>query len=164
MIFTGTFQNKIDAKGRVSVPAPFRTLIQASPSRQMALFPSLRFEGALEGMTGDLLNAIAQQTGVAKGNLVTKARPNPYSLIFRSSHSLHIDDAGRISLPDTLVTKAGLERTAVFTGEGHSFILWSPAAYEAQMAADMAALAENPNAEEFEIDFAAAAASMAGAA
>ena len=152
MIFTGTYENKVDAKGRVSVPAPFRALISGSASRELALFPSFRFS-CLEGMSFDTLTALSQQAGVSQVNLFEASRPNRFSLLFRSTQRLHIDDAGRVSLPDSLITQAGLSKTAVFTGEGHSFLLWSPEAHAAQVQADMAALAAESEAD-LSVDFA----------
>ena len=155
MIFTGTFENKIDAKGRVSVPAPFRALISTSVSREIALFPSFRFS-CLEGMSFDTLTALSRQADVSRVNLFTKAKPNRFSILFRSTQRLNIDDAGRVSLPDSLISQTRLSQTAIFTGEGHSFLIWSPEAYADQIQADMEALA-NEGEEGFAVDFALAA-------
>ena len=157
MIFTGTFENKVDAKGRVSIPAAFRALIQASKSRQISLFPSFRFT-CLEGMSLDMLTALASQN--ARVNLFAKAKTNPYSILFRSALTLSIDEAGRITLPEVLIEKAKLSGKAVFTGEGHSFKVWSPHAYTAQMDQDLASLAEGEMLDMLEADFAAAAAEV----
>jgi len=155
LIFTGTFENKVDAKGRVSIPAPFRALIKASKSGQIALFPSFRYNG-LEGMSLDMLTALASQNAAV--NPFAKGKTNPYSVLFRSALTLGIDDAGRITLPDSLISRAALTGKAVFTGEGHSFLVWSPEAHQAQMAEDLAALAEGEGLDMLEADFAAAAA------
>ena len=140
MIFLGTFENRMDAKGRISFPAAFRALIHRSASREIALFPSFRYDNALEGMPAETLTAMADQQEVAEVDLFTKAKANRYSILFRTTHRLSIDDAGRINLPDSFVAHAGLEKSVVFSGEGHSFVLWSPAVHSAQMATDLAAL------------------------
>ena len=44
--FIGTFVNKIDAKGRISVPASFRTVVQARGLTGVALYPSLTDDDA----------------------------------------------------------------------------------------------------------------------
>lgn len=157
MIFTGTFENKVDAKGRVSIPAAFRALIQSSKSRELALFPSFRFS-CLEGMSFDLLSALARQG--SKVSLFAKGKANPYSILFRSTQRLNIDDAGRITLPDSFIERAGLNKTAVFTGEGHAFQIWSPEAQAQQAAEDMAALEATGDLDALEADFAAAAAEV----
>ena len=41
-VFVGTFENKIDRKGRVSVPAPFRTILQTNGHQQFMAFRSFR--------------------------------------------------------------------------------------------------------------------------
>ena len=158
MIFTGTFENKVDGKGRVSVPAAFRALIQESKSGELAIFPSFRFQ-CLEAMSFDMLAALARQT--PKANLFSKARTNPFDLLFRATHRFHIDDAGRITLPEALIAKAGISGKAIFTGEGHSFQIWSADAYAIQVSEDEATLADLESLEAFEADFAAAALEIA---
>ena len=158
MIFTGTFENKVDAKGRVSIPAAFRALIQGTPSGELALFPSFRLN-CVEGMAFDMLAALSRQAG--KVSLFSKTKANPFSILFRQTHRLHLDDAGRITLPEALIAKAGLKKTAVFTGEGHAFQIWSPAAHQAQIDQDMADLAALSDLDDLESDFAAAAERMA---
>ena len=160
LIFTGTFENKVDAKGRVSIPAAFRALIQGSASGELALFPSFRFP-CLEGMSFDMLSALSKQAG--KVSLFSKGKPNPFSILFRSTLRLHIDDAGRITLPEVMIKKANLGKTAVFTGDGHSFQIWSAEAHATQMAQDMADLADFDDLDALESDFAAAAAEVMGA-
>ena len=139
MIFTGTYENKVDAKGRVSVPAAFRALIQGSKSAELAIFPSLRFD-CLEAMSVDMLTALTRQ--MPKTSLLKKTRPTRFSQLLRSTQRFHIDDAGRITLPDSLIAKAGMDGKAVFTGDGYSFQIWSDAAHLAQLRQDELALAE----------------------
>ena len=107
-------------------------------------------------MNFDLLSALARQG--SKVPLFAKGRANPYSILFRSTHRLNIDDAGRITLPDSFIERAGLTKTAVFTGEGYSFQIWSPEAQAQQATDDMASLEASGDLETLETDFAAAAA------
>ena len=157
MIFTGTYENKVDGKGRVSVPAAFRALIQGSKSAELAIFPSLRFD-CLEAMSVDMLTALTRQ--MPKTGLLSKARPTRFSQLLRATQRFHIDDAGRITLPESLIERAGLVGKAVFTGDGYSFQIWSAPAHAAQLAEDKAALDEMDG-DEFEVDFAAAAMELA---
>ena len=161
MIFTGEAQNKVDTKGRTSVPAPFRTLITSSPSRELAVFPSFRYK-ALEGMTFDMLIALTQQDGAAEVNLF-KRKANRFAPLLRATHRMHIEETGRITLPANLLAFAGIEQTAVFTGEGNSFLIWSPEAHAEQAAEDMAAAMSGDEEDEgFIVNFAAAAARARG--
>ncbi len=158
MIFTGTFENKVDGKGRTSVPAPFRSIITSSPSKELALFPSFRYN-ALEGMTFDMLAAITQQSGASEVNIF-KATPNKFAPLLRATHRMHIEETGRITLPANLLSHAGIATTAVFTGEGHSFLIWSPEKFAQQAVSDIAPVTEAN--EGFVVDFAAAASSVQG--
>ena len=64
--FFGTFVNKVDAKGRVSVPAPFRAVIQARGQQSVALHPSL-FEPCLEGAGFDRLRELLAHVPLRDG-------------------------------------------------------------------------------------------------
>src|SRR5262245_46905807 len=57
--FIGTFVNKIDAKGRISVPASFRAVVQARGLSGVALYPSLIGEKCIEGCGLDHIEKLA---------------------------------------------------------------------------------------------------------
>ena len=66
--FFGTFVNKLDGKGRVSVPAPFRAVIQGRGLTSVAVHPSL-FEACLEGAGFDRFENLEQQIAEKKQQL-----------------------------------------------------------------------------------------------
>src|SRR5690348_251123 len=102
--FFGTFVNKVDAKGRVSVPAPFRAALQARGLTSVAIHPSL-FETCLEGAGFDRFENL-------EGQISDSFTPTPGNdaaeLIMAELRELPLDGDGRIVLPDEFIAKANL--------------------------------------------------------
>lgn len=121
--FIGTFINKIDAKGRISVPAPFRTSLQSKGLTGVALFPALTGE-CIEGCGIDRIEA-----------LVESMRDDPLPsidddaiahLIVGSARETPFDAGGRIVLPEDFIAKANLTDKGAFVGKGRTFQIWEP--------------------------------------
>ncbi len=125
-LFLGRFDNKLDRKGRVSVPAPWRTALAQQSFLGVVAFPSPT-SAAIEGCdiermerlaeSIDQLNPFAQDADVLNGMIMTR------------SHQLAFDGDGRIVLPEDLVTHAGLDGIAMFAGKGRTFQIWNPDRY-----------------------------------
>ena len=122
--FFGTFTNKIDSKGRLSVPAPFRAVIQARGRTSVAIHPSL-FEPCLEGAGTDRFEKLL--SGVADG-FVSTPGDEAAELIMEDLRELPFDGEGRIVLPAEFIAKASLKDQAAFVGRGWKFQIWEPAA------------------------------------
>ena len=124
--FVGKFLNKIDKKGRVSVPALWR--------------PKLLGEG-FSGIVAQLSNGYNSLDGYSKNYLeryqdwLDKQDPlmegSEYeaTLIFGSS-MLPFDREGRVLLPELIRKKAQLENDALFVGMGRKFRIWEPSSFE----------------------------------
>lgn len=122
--FFGTFVNKVDAKGRISVPAPFRAVIQGRGLASVALHPSL-FDPCLEGAGFDRFENLLSGFTDA---FVPSARDEAAELIMEELRELPLDGDGRIVLPDEFIAKAKLKDQAAFVGRGWKFQIWEPAA------------------------------------
>jgi MraZ protein len=132
--FFGTFINKLDAKGRVSVPAPFRAAIQARGLTSVAIHPSL-FDNCLEGAGFDRFeNLDAQITDT----FVSTAGNDAADLIMGELRDLPLDGEGRIVLPAEFIAKANLKDQVAFIGQGRKFQIWEPAALDAVKRAKLA--------------------------
>ncbi|HCX14161.1 MAG TPA: division/cell wall cluster transcriptional repressor MraZ [Rhodospirillaceae bacterium] len=120
--FFGTFTNKIDSKGRVSVPASFRGVIAGRGLTSVALHPAL-FESCLEGAGFDRFeNLLSGFTD----SFVHPVRDEAAELIMEELRELPLDGDGRIVLPDEFIAKARLKNQATFVGRGWKFQLWEP--------------------------------------
>jgi MraZ protein len=122
-LFLSTFVNKVDRKGRVSVPATFRsTLATHRHPNQLVLIPSFKFE-ALDGTGSDHLTEMME--GLSTLDQYSNRRDD-LALVFAESRSLQIDGEGRIVLPDELKDHARISDEVAFVGLGTMFQLWEP--------------------------------------
>lgn len=132
-LFTGTYENKVDKKGRVSLPAPFRDRLSGGPERVFYIFPAPSCEGLEAGDEAymeRIAEAIEDQAEVfsveedALGQIIADALPVQY------------DSTGRFILPKRFLDHTGIDETALFVGKAKRFQIWNPVAY-----ADHAAIA-----------------------
>ena len=122
-LFLSTFVNKVDRKGRVSVPATFRSALQAHRHpNQVVLIPSFKYE-ALDGTGSDHLAEMME--GLSTLDQYSDRRDD-LSLVFAESRSLLMDAEGRIVLPDELKDHAHIGEEVAFVGLGTMFQLWEP--------------------------------------
>lgn len=130
-LFLSRFDNKIDRKGRVSVPAPYRAILASEPFGGIYAFPSLA-QPAVEACGAARMEMLA-----ASVNELPPFSPERVAMgtaIFERSHQLPFDPEGRILLPPALIEAAGLSELATFVGAGDHFYVWQPEAYEAHLA------------------------------
>jgi len=132
-LFIGTHQNKLDAKGRVSIPAQFRSVLkkmshagEGAPVATMYLRPSHQ-NACIEGWTE--LGFEALSAPVAEGyNLFSPEHEDFVLALFGDACLMDTDKEGRIMLPDALLAHAGLTDGVVFIGTRNTFQIWEPAA------------------------------------
>jgi MraZ protein len=122
-VFFGTFENKVDRKGRVSVPAPFRQALARSSFQGIIARPSYRSLG-IEACDLEFMEQL--NDSVAATDLYSDAHEDLAFTIFAEAHQLSFDGEGRILLPPALVEHAGIADRAGFVGMGSSFQIWEP--------------------------------------
>ena len=125
--FMGTHVNKLDAKGRVSIPAPFRAGLRAGADDGggLVLRPSHN-QPCIEAWPIAAFAALA--TPIEQLDVFSEERDDLVAALYADAFPLEADKEGRIVLPDTLVAHAGLSDTAVFMGLGRTFQIWEPVA------------------------------------
>ncbi|MEM1151170.1 MAG: division/cell wall cluster transcriptional repressor MraZ [Pseudomonadota bacterium] len=132
-MFVSTYESVIDAKGRVSVPAPFRSALGGGS--RIFLWPALDRSKCLEG-GGEELMAMYRQT-ISRLPLQSRQRKALTLAIVSRSADLKMDDPGRVKIPEDMLAAVGIADRMVFVGALESFQIWSPeaySAYEAEMA------------------------------
>lgn len=134
--FLGTHQNRLDAKGRVSVPAPFRTALKARSeanggATQLVLRPSHQHP-CIEAWPAGEFDALAEPLN--RIDLFSQAHDDLAASLYADAFPVEADKEGRIVLPDNLVAYAGLSDTVVFMGLGRVFQIWEPGAAERRRA------------------------------
>src|SRR3989338_4288918 len=124
-LFLSTYSNKIDKKGRVSVPVSFR--LYSKEDRSLIVVPSFE-EGYLLGGDFDYFQSLSSRL-LEKSSHDLNAQ-DLASIIFSKAHILHLDPEGRTSLPLSLLGQAGIDTEITFVGKGDTFELWSPKNWE----------------------------------
>lgn len=125
-LFLSTFVNKVDRKGRVSVPATFRAAIKDQSFMGIVAFRSYR-ENAIEACAIDRMERMSDS--VDDMDLFSDEQDDLASTIFADAHQLPIDGDGRIILPPALTEHAGITDLAAFVGRGGTFQIWNPDAF-----------------------------------
>ena len=128
-LFTYTFVNKVDRKGRVSVPASFRNELARQSFNGVAVYPSIDGTKSLTGCEEEVLRQWSDNYRADDpfDTVSTKKRMR----LFSSVQRLPLDADGRVLLPSELLAHAGITTHAAFVGMGHEFQIWDPATFEA---------------------------------
>jgi MraZ protein len=131
-LFLSTYVNKVDRKGRVSVPATFRsTLATNREPNLVVLLPSNR-SPALDGTGSDYVEEMKDR--LEAFDQFSDEHEN-ISLLFADAHPLTMDGEGRIVLPEPLKEHAQITSDVAFVGLGAMFQLWEPGRYSEHRAA-----------------------------
>lgn len=139
-LFLSTFVNKIDRKGRVSVPATFRAALTRSPFEGVVLYRSL-LQPAIVGCD---LEYMERHSGeVDEIASLNDPRQALSAAILADSRQLPFDPEGRILIPADLLAHAGITDRAAFVGRGKTFQIWEPDAFEAHNAKALAMVRQN---------------------
>ena len=121
-MFKGTYRHRIDAKGRLPVPAVFRRGLDAGSvvltllDQCLAAYPAVQWRRL-------------EQQLAALPVLGRQARSLTRLLLSRACDCA-LDTQGRILVPPALRAAAGLEREAVLIGALDRFEVWRPEAWE----------------------------------
>ena len=120
-MFLGTHTPRLDDKGRLALPARFRSeldgglVIAKGQERCLFVFTVAEFDRLTEGMRGP----------------VTDKRLRSYSRVFFASASHEIPDGqGRITIPAPLRQYAGLEKDCVVIGANTRVEVWDAANWQ----------------------------------
>jgi len=130
--FVSTFTNKIDAKGRVSIPAAFRAVLERDGyAGGIYCYPSLDAP-ALDAGGERLAKKI---DGLLAGLPDYSDERDELSVaLYGDVQILSLDGDGRIVLPDGLRAHAGLQASVTFVGLGDKFQMWAPEQFEERRA------------------------------
>lgn len=121
-MFVSTYEGAIDAKGRVSIPAPFRAALGGSS--RVFIWEAPDGSGSLEG-GGEELMELYRDT-LAELPLQSPIREAIVTCIIAGSADLKIDETGRVKLPEDLCQAAELDGKIRFSGQMDSFRIWNP--------------------------------------
>ena len=121
-VFLSTFENKVDRKGRVSVPSSFRNVLSQQKSTGIILYPSFKHP-CLEGSGDERIQEIVSSIDAID---VFSDEAENLQTILADAKQVSVDSDGRVILPHEFVVHAGISDVASFVGLGKSFQIWSP--------------------------------------
>jgi len=115
-MLVGTFEHRLDAKGRLVIPARFREELGSSVvasfgiDRCVSIYSQRSWEGILERL---------HNLPYSKGKTRDLVR-----VLLASAHEVPIDPAGRILLPQSLRDQAGIEQEVSINGVLDHIEVW----------------------------------------
>jgi MraZ protein len=122
-LFLSSYENRLDTKGRVSVPASFRASVVNEKFAGVVLFRSFT-HNCIEGMPMSRMEQMA--TATDKMGVFDSGLDDLTAMLFADARELAFDVTGRIVIPADMLKHAGITDTAVFVGRGNSFQIWNP--------------------------------------
>jgi transcriptional regulator MraZ len=125
-LFLSTFVNKVDRKGRVSVPATFRTALAGQTFNGIITFRSFKLP-ALEASGIDRMEEMSARIDALAE---FSEERDALASLFADAQQLAFDGEGRIVLPEMLCQHAGISEAAAFVGLGKTFQIWEPGRFE----------------------------------
>jgi MraZ protein len=126
-MFLSTYENKLDKKGRVSVPASFRSYLSSLGYNGVICYPSFNNQ-SIEACSQDRIEKLSNT--IDSLNPFEEKRDFFATSILSESISLQFDSEGRISLSSKLLKHAKIKNNMLFVGQGKTFQIWEPAIFE----------------------------------
>ena len=126
--FVSTVINKLDAKGRVSIPAPFRQILAQQNLHGIYCIPSF-VSPALEAF-GETLLAQFQERLRKLDPLFSEDYDAQANAVLGQTQFLNLDDEGRVRIPEDLLAHAGISERVLFVGLDVKFQIWDPTRFE----------------------------------
>lgn len=120
-LFLSTYINKIDRKGRLSIPSPFRTLLSQSATQGVVGLKSPNAP-AIECFSYERLERLAAK--IDELPLYSEEHQDLTAAFFANVCPFTFDSEGRITLPQELITYADLKTEVAVVGRGHVFQIW----------------------------------------
>ena len=133
--FRGESLHKVDSKGRVSVPAPFRRVLEeGDPDFSIGSSPNFVIvyggvkNNCLEGYTITSITKVDKL--ISKLPRFSRDREILERFINTQSTYMQLDETGRIVISPRLKEQIGLVDEAIFAGMGEKFQIWEPKSYQ----------------------------------
>ena len=126
-MFLSSYENKLDKKGRVSVPASYRSYLSNLGYNGVICYPSFNHQ-SIEAWPQDRIEKISNT--IDSLNPFEEKRDYFATSILSESINLQFDSEGRISLTSKLLKHAKIKSSMLFVGQGKTFQIWEPTSFE----------------------------------
>jgi MraZ protein len=122
---------RLDSKGRVSIPAQFRSVLSRDGFDGLYCYPALD-RGAIDAGGNALMAEI--EALIARYEPYSDQREQFALALYGTSETLKIDGEGRVMLSINLKRHAGITNAVTFVGLGHKFQIWEPSRFQSELA------------------------------
>jgi MraZ protein len=129
--FVSNMTLRLDSKGRVSIPAPFRSVLVRDGFEGLYCYPALDRPAIDAG--GNALMAEIEAV-IARYAPFSDERERFAVALYGTSETLKIDGEGRVTLSESLKSHAGITAAVAFVGLGHKFQIWEPSRFQSELA------------------------------
>ena len=126
-MFLSSYENKIDKKGRVSVPANFRSHLNSLGYNGFISYPSFN-HSALEACSLDRIEKLS--SSIDSLNPFEEKRDFFATSVLSESENLQFDTEGRITITEKLLSHAKIKTNVLFVGLGKTVQIWEPKNFE----------------------------------
>ena len=126
-MFLSTYENNLDKKGRVSVPASFRSYLSNLGYNGVICYPSFNHT-ALEACSQDRIEKLSDT--IDSLNPFEEKRDYFATSVLSESVNLQFDTEGRVSFTKKLLNHARIKNNILFVGLGKTFQIWEPKMFE----------------------------------
>jgi MraZ protein len=129
-LFVSHFTNRLDSKGRVSIPASFRAVLARDGFEGLYAHPSL--DAPAFDCGGHAL--LREIDGLLELYSPYSPERDLFSMaLLGTSEILKVDSEGRVVLTETIKSHACIASEVVFVGQGHKFRIWEPERFRAHL-------------------------------
>ena len=126
-MFLSSYENRLDKKGRVSVPASFRSHLSSLGYNGFITYPSFNHK-ALEACPESRIEKLSST--IDSLNPFEEKRDYFATSVLSESMSLQFDSEGRVLITDKLLNHAKIKNSILFVGLGKAFQIWEPKSFE----------------------------------
>ena len=126
-MFLSTYENKLDKKGRVSVPASYRSYLSNIGYNGIICYPSFN-NLCIEAWPQDRIEKISNT--IDSLNPFEDRRDYFATSVLSESENLQFDTEGRVLISKKLLNHAKINSSVFFIGLGKTFQIWEPKNFE----------------------------------
>jgi len=126
-MFLSIYENKLDKKWRVSVPASFRSYLSNMGYNGAICYPSFN-NPSIEGCSQNRIEKLSES--IDSLSPFEEKRDIFATSVLAESTNVQFDSEGRISLSKKLLSHARIKNKMLFVGQGKTFQIWEPKLFE----------------------------------
>jgi MraZ protein len=129
--FVSHYTLRLDSKGRVSIPAPYRAVLNRDGFDGLYCYPALdrpALDAGGNALMGEIESLIAQFAPFSD------QREQFATALYGTSDTLKLDGEGRVVMTEVQKSHAGIKDAVSFVGLGHKFQIWEPGRFRTELA------------------------------